>query len=257
MKQMIKAGKELVKGVATCGFCHGQKNDPDSILSGGRSNYDLYGEVKASNITSSENGIGDWSTADIITFFRTRTTKDKRTISPEVHRGFEWLSDNDLFSIAVYLKSLPPVNNEVERRNISFLKRNITGFFEGESVVTGSVPSLEKASPSAFGSYIADNVARCSSCHNSPSGVIQNEKYLKGGKKITNEKGSQWSPDITQSQKFGIGSWTENDFLKFFNEGTTPDDRKVNSSFCPVKFYKLASEDHIRALITYLRTVNN
>jgi hypothetical protein len=275
-------GKHLVKGLAACGHCHGELQqstesneplrrsalqnrdlhlqalnyrNPSALLVGGLKQYDRYGEVTAPNITPAKSGIGEWSEAQLLTFFRTGETPDNRNFSPEVHKGYEWLSDEDLVSIVSYIRNLPKVEKENQKRSVSFVKRNTIGFFEGSLSVSGAVPEVEKTKTVVYGAYLVDHVARCWHCHNSPSGVIQNEQFLKGGKNIKNEKGDKLAPDITQSQVYGIGSWSDDDMRRFFKLGVSPDGKKIDPDFCPVAFYSESSKEEIEAIIAFLRTV--
>ena len=65
-KESIERGRLLFHGLAACGFCHGAKVDPNSIPSGGRSFFDIYGEVKASNLTPARSGLGNWQAKDFV-----------------------------------------------------------------------------------------------------------------------------------------------------------------------------------------------
>ncbi len=141
-------GKIIVKGFGACGFCHGETGDSSSVLSGGRTFNDKYGEVKASNITPSKNsGIRDWSSMDFVHLFRSFQNRKNNRISNDLHKGFEWLSDNDIFAITAYLKGLPPVENNVDGRSINFVERNTAGFFEVDREVAGHVPEIDKSYP--------------------------------------------------------------------------------------------------------------
>ena len=34
--QLVQSGRKLARGLAACGFCHGEKANPESLLIGGR-----------------------------------------------------------------------------------------------------------------------------------------------------------------------------------------------------------------------------
>lgn len=107
-------GQYLVNNVASCGRCH---HAPDSTfssgayLAGGEVIRNEAGERVAPDITNSEEqGIGDWSEREIVTFLR----EGKRPNGSRVDPRFCPLSfyrnaaEEDLKSIAQYLKTVSP-----------------------------------------------------------------------------------------------------------------------------------------------------
>ena len=107
-RENIARGRELVRGLGACGFCHGETASPDAALSGGRMQYDLYGEVSAANLSPARTGIAGWSLEDFIRSLRNHQTPGGAEISQDIHKGSAWLSDQDLGAIFSYLTSLPP-----------------------------------------------------------------------------------------------------------------------------------------------------
>ena len=105
-------GRYLVDALGHCGTCHTPKTftgaDNDSTY--------LQGEMLAGwfapNITAdSRQGIGRWSTEELVAFLRTGANADNISIgdmSEEIVHSSSHLTDDDLSAIAVYLKSLTP-----------------------------------------------------------------------------------------------------------------------------------------------------
>lgn len=60
--------------------------------------------------------------------------------------------------------------------------------------------------------------------------------------------------NITPDNSTGIGTWSEADFLRAIRTGTTPDGRELHP-FMPWRQYRRMSEDDLRAIYRYLRTV--
>jgi hypothetical protein len=95
----------------------------------GATNQDLYyagsaegpeGEL-APNITpDDETGIGKWSIPDIVWLLQTSFKPDgddaQGLMAEIVEHGYKHLEESDLKAIAVYLKSLPPLRNEVKKK---------------------------------------------------------------------------------------------------------------------------------------------
>ncbi len=252
--ESVAHGRELFNGVAACAFCHGDKPLPNALPSGGRIQHDLYGDVAAANLTPSKSGIGDWQAKDFISAIRDGLRPDGAKLSPEVHRGMEWMADTDLLAMVAYLTTLPAVENRVERRELGFVSRNTTGFFQGRHDVGGYVPKVDPKHELPYGKYLVDNVARCSYCHSSPASVLSSEGYLQGGHTMQFEGGEKLIPSITNSSAHGIGNWTESEIVTYLKSGDTPDHRRISAEFCPVGFYKMAAERELLAIAKYLKS---
>jgi mono/diheme cytochrome c family protein len=64
-------------------------------------------------------------------------------------------------------------------------------------------------------------------------------------------------PDFPKARNIsptGIGSWSDEDFFRALREGKRPDGSTINP-FMPWNDTKLMTDDEIRALLAYLRTV--
>jgi len=253
-QESIEQGRLLFHGLAACGFCHGEKVDPNSLPVGGRAFYDVYGEVRASNLTPARSGLGNWEAKDFVKALRQNKGKGDRYLSPYAHRGSEWMSDQDMLSILAYLRTIPATENRVEKRKVDFFARNSTGFFEGEREVQGFVPSIDPKHELQYGKYLVDNVARCNSCHASPASLLSSEGYLAGGSSIKFDSDEKIAPGITNSVSSGIGSWSENDIVHYLKSGETPDHKHSDPNFCPVTFFKNTPESNLRAMAKYLKS---
>jgi len=251
----VMRGKELAQGLAACGFCHGQISDPQSSLVGGRVITDKYGEVTAPNITSSASGVGAWTTNQLVRGIRAAVNREDEMLSPEVHRGFEWMADEDVLALVSYLRSLPPVENEVSRRSISFIDRNTTGFFDRTQEVRGYVARIKPRFELAYGEYLTTRVARCQSCHNGASTLLTEEQFLAGGKTIKTSSGDKFAPGITPAEVDGIGNWSEAHIVKFLQTGETPEGRAIDPEFCPITFYRNAPASDLKAIAHFLKAV--
>jgi hypothetical protein len=158
-------GQELADGFGACGFCHSVDGRTSSALSGGRLIRDKFGDVRTPNITLAQSGIGSWSEADFRKLLRGNIRPDESVISPDFHKGFEWIADEDVAAITYYIRSLPKAENTVEPRRLSFFDRNITGFFDTRLEVKGFIPAINPSFKTEYGQYITDTIARCGSCH--------------------------------------------------------------------------------------------
>lgn len=115
-------GAYLVNHLGHCGECH----TPRDVFGGSRRNMflagapDIEGGV-APNITPDpETGIGQWNESAIVDLLKTGMLPDGDFVggamTEVVNYATSLLDDADLKAIAVYLKSVKPVRNKVERK---------------------------------------------------------------------------------------------------------------------------------------------
>ncbi|HUL42342.1 MAG TPA: cytochrome c [Burkholderiales bacterium] len=106
-------GAYLVEGLGHCSACHSPRN----ALGGIEKNKQFTGATIdgwfALNLTSNlSTGLGDWTAADIATYLKTGSSKEKSTVlgpmAEVVQNSLRYLTDADLNAMAEYLKSLPP-----------------------------------------------------------------------------------------------------------------------------------------------------
>ncbi len=122
----VAFGRYLAQGVADCYACHSKDfktanfNEPEKsegFFGGGNPLSDGSGNiVYTSNITMDpDTGIGKWSEADFVQTMRTGFRPDQRTMRyPMV--PFAELTDAELSAIYAYLKTVPVLHHEVDRR---------------------------------------------------------------------------------------------------------------------------------------------
>lgn len=253
--EYVSRGEALVNGLGACAVCHSDKVAPGAVLSGGQVFQDRYGKVTGPNLTQAKTGLAGWSTTDIVKAIRNAYGRDDSELSQEVHQGYLWMSDEDILAIVAYLKTLAPLENKINRRDVGFISRNTTGFWDVHREVTGYVPYIGPNQKIAYGKYLTDSVASCGTCHSSPSTYFSGEKYLNGGKKILRLSGEKLAPCITSLTTEGIGSWTEKDIVNYLETGLTPEKNSIDPEYCPHTFYRNASKQDLEAIAAYLKTV--
>src|SRR6266540_3875735 len=115
----VERGKYLVDTVMTCHNCHTPMgpNGPmfDKAFSGGLRFDEPPFDVTASNITpDKETGIGNWSETDIKKLLTTGVRPNGVPVAQIMPTAFyKVLTPRDLNAITAYLRSLPPVKNQV------------------------------------------------------------------------------------------------------------------------------------------------
>lgn len=114
-------GAYLVQGAGHCGACHTPRgllfqeasldHSEESFLSGGVLDFWSAGNLRQDMNT----GLGRWSEQDIVDFLKTGHNQFGSTfgtMTEVINNSTQYMTDGDLKSIAVYLRSLSPVMDE-------------------------------------------------------------------------------------------------------------------------------------------------
>ncbi len=251
-------GEYIVRTVGVCGGCHGaDEKNPDGPLSGGHAFRDWrLGVARGSNLTSdTETGLGNWSEAEIVRALRNGQRKDGRLLAPVM--PYQWLhemSDADAFSVARYLKSLPPVRNAVRQDPNFVFKLGKLFFLAPRPGTTAAGPP--SGATAAYGGYLAQHVAFCGECHTPRTGLRAepDKSRLFAGMTKPPKDFPAKPPNLTPDPDTGIGAWSEADFLKAIHTGVTPDAETMNP-FMPWHQLQRMSDDDLRAIYRYLRSL--
>ena len=158
----VARGKYLVEGVAACFDCHSEA--PAQFNPGEAPAFAALGSgrvminegnfvLAAPNITPDvETGTGSWTDDQLARAIREGIGHDGRTLFPMMpYQDFKYLSDEDLASIVVYIRSLPAIHKEQPKRHIPFpLSRLINT--APEPITRGR--SLDTSDPITRGRYL-------------------------------------------------------------------------------------------------------
>lgn len=256
---LAERGRYLVRDVAVCGHCHAAdpQRDPDGPLSGGLAfrNWRL-GTIRAANLTpDSATGLGGWSEAEVVRAIRTGEDHEGHVLAPVMPYGwFNGMSDRDALAIARYLKTLPPVRNEVRNRP-NLVYRMARLLFLGPERGRSVRAPAEGPTPE-YGEYLAHHVGLCADCH-TPRGGIRSTPDLD---RLFAGDGSPPSgfpanpANLTPDSATGIGRWTEEEFLRTLETGVNPQGDSLHP-FMAWRQYRRMDAAHLRAIYRYLRTV--
>lgn len=225
----VSRGAYLVEGLGHCGSCHTPRavtlqekalTDADGsiYLSGGAA---IDGWVAPSLRNEHGGGLADWSRADIVEFLKTGRnthTASFGAMNDVIVDSMQYMSDEDLNSIAAYLKSLPPHNKDAKPyRYDSAISRELYA-----GVVRDAGARL----------YID----RCSACHRS-NGLGYGKAFpaLAGNPVLQGE-------DPTSAIHIVLSG------------GTQPATAGAPSSLSMAPFAKLLDDQQVADVVTFIRT---
>ena len=89
----------------------------------------------------------------------------------------------------------------------------------------------------------------CVACH-----TVKDGDPFAGGLGLRTPFGTYYSPNITPSKKHGLGTWTEEDFVKSMRKGVSKDGSHLFPVF-PYIYYSKVTDEDLRAIWAYLQAI--
>jgi mono/diheme cytochrome c family protein len=252
----MRRGDYLVHAVGNCMECHSKydnKAEPPVLLSKEGAGAVL-GEVGgfriiAPNITSDpDTGLGKWSDDAIARAIREGVAADGHALFPVMpYQHFRQMSDEDLASVVVFVRSLPPVRNELPATKVPFLFAHLIQAVP--QPVTAPVPEPDLSTPAKYGAYLA-TIGHCSDCHTPLNSRFQPipGMELAGGSPMNGVASANLTPDAS-----GIGYYDEALFIEALRTGHVRA-RQLNSAM-PWRTFRNMTDDDLKAIFAYLRTL--
>jgi mono/diheme cytochrome c family protein len=255
----LERGRYLVDGVTGCFGCHTDQDwsKPGAPPVAGRegsghvwADQDLPWLV-APNITSDkETGAGNWSDDTLARAIREGIGHDGRTLfSAMPYPHYREISDEDLASIIVYLRTVPPVRNQLPTTKIPFPLNYLMNNMP-QPVTTQGTPDL--STPEKRGAYLV-SMAACADCHTpQEKGQPLPGMEFAGGFLLHEPKGDVVSNNITPAAS-GIGYYNEATFIQALRQGKVGA-RPLRASM-PWYFFGKMTDDDLKSIYAYLKTV--
>ena len=249
-----------MQGVLACFRCHSDRdwNLPGAPAVRGRegAGHVFADEDKpwliAPNLTSDpETGIGRWTDDMLARAIREGVGHDGRVLAPQMwYRAFSALSDEDLASVVVYLRSVPPIHNALPHTHIP-LERKLRYAGMPEPILAPVIPDL--STPQKRGEYLA-NIADCAGCHTSwyhPDAPMF-AKLFAGGNSIDGPNHfSIVSPNITFAPS-GIAYYDPDLFRAVMRTGHVK--ARPLHGIMPWAWYGHMSDEDLRDIYSYLQS---
>ena len=153
--------------ISSCTGCHGQQLEGSLMIDEAP-----IGTIPAPNLTSGAGGVGSrYTDADWERAIRHGVNADDEVMVIMSSNHYAAYSDEDLADLIAYLKSVPPVDNDLGERQIQFMGNIIFGVFAFDSWAVNNIAhtavggeSPEVGETAVYGKYLID-IASCVSCH--------------------------------------------------------------------------------------------
>lgn len=260
--QRLERGRYIATALSGCVYCHsphdwaaaGTPIIPGSEGAGEVLPYDdLPGRIVAPNLTPDpETGAGNWTDDQLARSIREGIGHDGRALFPIMpYTHYREMSDEDLASVVVYLRSFPTVRRELPKTEIIFpVKYLIRSVPEP---VTSAVGEDAGASDLVrHGAHLV-TLAGCGDCH-TPQVKGENVPGMEfaGGATFAGPWGNIASANLTPDAS-GIPYYNEALFLQVMHSGYVQA-RPLNP-IMPVMVYANLTDGDLKAMFAYLRTL--
>ena len=202
------------------------------------------------NLTSGAGGVGATNTdEDWVRAIRHGVGHDDRGLVMMPVRTFYYLSDEDLGALIAYLKSLPPVDNELPKTDLGPLGRVMLALGQLPPEIEPNVISIDHNAPRPvapepgvtveYGKYLA---RPCALCHGPDF----------NGQTVQLDGPPILTPNLTTGGELGF--WSEEEFIATVRTGVTPGGKQLRSEM-PWKYFGQMTDDEMKAVWLYLQSL--
>src|ERR1700733_5837080 len=161
--ERLERGRYIFTSLSACARCHspsalsqrGSPPMPDMMAAGQVLPQGLLpGRIVAPNLTPDlETGAGSWTDDQLARAIREGIGHDGRTLFPIMpYQNFREMSDEDLASVVVFLRSLPAIRHELSKTEIKFpINRLINAL---PKPITEPVSAPDSSDPVVWGKHL-------------------------------------------------------------------------------------------------------
>ena len=236
---------EHIATIRMCRSCHTE------TLSGKSDSVPGLITLSIPNLTAGAGGVGDTNTTeDWVRAIRHGVGHDGRGLALMPSGVFYHLSDEDLGALIAYLKSLPPIDNEMPKSNLGPLGRVMLALGQLPSeVTTPDVLEIDHDGPrpiapepgvtAEYGMYLART---CMLCHGSEL----------NGQTISMGPENYLALNLTMGGE--MKGWSEEDFITTMRTGLTPNGHQLKDVM-PWEYFGQMTDEELKAVWMYLQSL--
>jgi len=251
--ERIARGKYLTEGPLYCFLCHTERDEAkpgwppiwEKKGSGALMWETDSAHLYAPNITpDKKTGIGNLTDDMIARALREGVGHDGRALMRMPWWTFRELTDEDVASIVVYLRTIPAIENMVPKRKLS--RETEEELAEESYPLEGSLPEPDFNDPISRGKYLI-RVSDCIGCHT--AWYERNPGIFGGGNPMGQNKEHIFSSNIS-SDVSGIGAWPLETFISVIRTGKSG----TLSRMMPWTSFKNMTDEDLEAIYLALMT---
>ncbi|NQV42710.1 MAG: c-type cytochrome [Candidatus Marinimicrobia bacterium] len=266
--ERLERGAYLVEHVSGCADCHSQRDwsifmAPTKAGTNGaggevfNEEMGTPGTIYAPNITPA--ALSSWTDGEVIRAIVSGVSKDGTPLFPIMpYPNYARMSQEDIFSIVAYIRTLEPIPNDVPPRKLNFPLNFIVRTIPSQAEF-GSLPY--KTDAIAYGKYMT-NAAGCTDCHTPmEKGKPVSGMEFAGGFTMGMVSGGAVNSANITPHKTGIKSWSREGFIQRFKALDNPAARaiplaenQINTPM-PWTYYASMEAEDLGAIYDYLRSI--
>jgi hypothetical protein len=263
--QRLARGKYLVENTAHCFLCHGQSDfgaglgqpkpgteGSGQIIKDEDNNDKIFPDgIVVPNITpDKETGAGTWKDWQFERAIRHGIGHDGRKLIDFMpYAFFRSLTDEDVASVIVFIRSLPAVKHPLPKMRL------------GYEVQTNLYPEMEPALPPdatdqiRHGWYLV-RVAQCNGCHTpyDEKGTPLADHMFGGGLHLKGDWGDVVTPNITCDPS-GISHYDVAMFIKAIHTGRASAGVRDLATIMPYSYFRKMSDEDLSAIFAFIHSV--
>lgn len=267
--ERVERGEYLANHVMVCMDCHSVRDwsyfsepiSPGSFGAGGDEftpEMGFPGTFYAPNITPYN--LKNWSDGEIYRAITSGVNKAGEPLFPVMpYHSYGHASQEDIYSVIAYIRTLTPIQKDVPKSEPDFPMGLIMHLMPQKPQHSNQPAQSDKI---AYGQYLT-TIAACADCHTPfEKGQPVSEMMLAGGREFEMPFGTLRGPNLTPDRSTGIGSWTEEVFVKRFQlYDSTHKLERVNgtqmfNTLMPWNMYGQMKEEDLKAIYAYLHSLN-
>ncbi|MBT3254069.1 MAG: c-type cytochrome [Candidatus Marinimicrobia bacterium] len=266
--ERLVRGEYLAEHVAGCTDCHSQRDWSIFMAPAKAGTHGAGGEVfneemgtpgtiYAPNITPA--ALDSWTDGEIVRAITSGVNKEGVPLFPIMpYPNYARMSQEDIYSIVVYLRTLRPIVNDVPKRKLNFPLSLIVRTIPKQAEF-GTLPY--KTDTVAYGKYMT-TAAGCMDCHTpmKKGQPVAGMEFAGGFTMGMLSGGTVNSANITPHET-GIKTWTREGFIQRFKALDFPaareaplSENQVNTPM-PWTYYATMQAEDLGAIYDYLRSI--
>lgn len=260
-KARLERGRYLAESVLVCEGCHSEVDwqgtglpRPGVKFAGGRVPEDAVPiQIYAPNLTpDKETGSGNWTDEQWERALRQGIGNDGRALFPFMpYVFFREMSAEDLASIVVYFRSLPPVKHAMPKLE---WPEELKKLYPGLPPRAAPPAQPDMNNPVSRGKYLV-TIAPCGVCHTPVDQQLHPLMNLSfgGGQPLHGPWGKVNSANVTPDPS-GIPHYDEAMFIKTIRTGKVNGVRDLNH-IMPWKVFRNMTDRDLKDIFAYLKTL--
>ncbi len=267
--KQVERGRYLSHHVSVCMDCHSTRNwdffsapiVPGTEGQGGEAFTEaigLPGNIYSKNITPTR--MRSWTDGELVQAITEGYSKEHGAQFPIMpYPWYGTMTQEDAHAVVAYLRTLPPLQNEVPDTELNFPLNIIVRTMPRPATPTPTVNPNDELS---YGKYLT-TIAACEACHTPTQrgDKIEGLDFAGGFKFPLPSGGTVFSSNITPDSETGIGSWSREQFIQKFKSFASeqaqnqPVSPNTFNTVMPWTMYAGMTEQDLGAIYTYLRSL--